>query len=121
MSTSMKPCELRWQTSFSASCIHAADAISRCWPFVDPRLHDVLRGPSEALCDEIRSAGLPEARYWRSLNAFSFQIDNNRELAARALRHCVGAVPHQESLASRLGGRIAELEAAVQRALPQLA
>lgn len=110
---------LQWVASFSASCFHAADAMVRGAKLVDGNLAPQLSQSALALRETVRGSGLPETRLWRQLLALSHQIENNRELAATAIRKTSGGSQH-EALAGRLAGRIADLEAAMHRAAPQM-
>ena len=112
--------EWRWLASFSASCLHAADAIARGRKLVEPRLADVLTPPALALREEIQNAGIPAARLWRNLLALGHHIENNRELALTASRKTVGGSAANETVASRIAGRIADLETAMRVVVPQL-
>jgi hypothetical protein len=113
------PTQIRWIASLSSSSLHAADAIRRGWELVEPQLSTAIRPAAIDLADEIRSSGLPQERLWGYLNALAHQIENNRELAATALRKTVGGTAN-ETLTSRLTGRIAAIENAVQSAAPRL-
>jgi hypothetical protein len=97
-----------------------ADAIARSRTLVDPQLTAAVSEPARALQTEIQAASLPEARFWRSLNAFAYQLDNNGELAAMALRKSVGTTARHEPLAVKIAAHIATLENAVRNALPGL-
>ncbi len=111
------PAALRWIASVSTSCLHAADAVVRGKTLTDPRLTNIVSGPAIGLHDEIRGSSLPVERYWQQLLAWAHHVENNRELAALAIRKTAGWKPQFESLAARLADRIAALESAVHGAV----
>jgi hypothetical protein len=125
--------ELRWRASFAASCLYAADALRfspsgappgqdaapRETLFVNPVLAAALAEPVAQLVGELAECHLARDAIWSHLLPLSAGIDNNRELAELALAKVLGrakAAPHRE----RLAGRIADLEAAFRRELPQV-
>ena len=110
--------DLRWIASVSASALHAANAYVEGWKLTDVRLRDTIATPAAALQSDIVSSTLPPKRYWRQLLALSHHFENNRELARTAIRKVIAWQPQYESLAGRLGERIAAVEGAVQRAVP---
>jgi hypothetical protein len=109
---------LRWIASFSASCLHAAEAIAHGKSLSDRRLIEALSIPAVALRDEISKSSLPAGRFWRQLLAVAHHFENNRELATTAIRKVVPWQPGYETLAGRLADRIAAVETAVQSAVP---
>ncbi len=113
------PLRLRWLPSHSASALHAALAIAREQTLVDAELAAVLTQPTNELRQEMASAGLPVARYWRMLCSLATTFDNNRQLAKMALYRTLGHASAQE-LSERLGGRISDLEAALLRYKPDI-
>jgi hypothetical protein len=112
--------EWRWVASFSASCLHAAQAILRGKNFVNPQLAEAISPSAVALGEEIRAAGPFESRFWRHLNALGHQIENNRELASTAIRKTLGPNSTQEATIARLATLIGQLESAMQLAVPQM-
>lgn len=109
---------LRWIASVSATALHAADCVSRGLELVDPRLRAAVEEPARAIQAELASRQLPVERIWRQLLTHCHHVENNRELAALALRKSLGAVPHLAETAERLGMLIGALEGSVMRAIP---
>ncbi len=115
----MTTTDVRWRASFSASCLHAADAVRRKRPLVDPALDEALSEPVAQLVGELIACDLAGDAVWSHLLPLSAAIDNNRELVDVAITKTLGrqsAPPVRE----RLAGRIAELEAALRGVLPQV-
>ncbi|MCL4194130.1 MAG: hypothetical protein KJZ87_20500 [Thermoguttaceae bacterium] len=111
--------ELRWLASHSASCFHAAWAFSR-GPLADAQIEAAIREPAESLRHEIVAAGICEEGFWRHIVPLSAGIENNRQLADLVVRKTIGHGKASEATTLRLAGWIAEVEAAVQRAVPDL-
>jgi hypothetical protein len=109
---------LRWIASVSASCLHAADAFVRGNPLVDSRVTAAVSAPASGLRDEILASPLPPQRFWRQLLSLAHQIENNRELAAVAIRKTVGSSIALEPLANRIAGWLTTLEKEMQAAIP---
>jgi hypothetical protein len=114
------PPEIRWKTSLSATCLHAA----ACWrqgvPAADAHLAAVIDEPAAALIREIADAGWSVDETLAQLASLSAEYENNRELVTRALaRLRLGALAGGPA-ANRVAGAIADLEAALHRAQPQL-
>lgn len=112
--------QIRWQPSFSATCLHAAWGAVRGWPIADLRLTQIA-GLASELDAELDSLGLPKQRVWPLLVAHAASIDSNRLLAQTVLTKAIGAGLNAERAVAPLAGRISALEAAVQRAIPDLA
>lgn len=100
--------------------MHAAQQLAQSRALTDPRLHDALKEPAARMRDEIRAAGIPETRFWRTITSLAHQFENNRQLVMLTLRKVVGAGPQDEALVQRLAGHIGELEGALQSAVPNL-
>jgi hypothetical protein len=111
--------QIRWQPSFSATCLHAAWGAVRGWTIADPRLTE-LPPLARELDGELNALGLPTQRVWPLLAAHAASIDSNRLLAQTVLRKAIGAGLLAERAVEPLAGRITALEAAVQRAIPDL-
>lgn len=112
--------EIRWRTSVSASCFHAAECLRRGEPLVDAALAEALREPATTLTFELEEAGAPVGRLLDQLAPLSAQLESNRELAAAALVKTLGAARAAE-FQEPLAGRIADLESAFARTAPQAA
>lgn len=111
--------ELRWLASHSASCFHAARALGR-GPLADAQFEAAIREPAEGLCQEIAAAGICEDAFWRHIIPLSAGIENNRQLADLVVRKTIGYGKASDATTLRLAGWIAEVEAAVRRAVPNL-
>jgi len=112
--------KFHWTVSQSACCVYAADALRRGRSIVDEELARAVAEPAKLLHSEIAAAGLPADRLWRHLLPLSATVENNRQLVETALKKLHGASASIDLVAQRLGGRVADLEAAVHRALPEL-
>lgn len=111
--------ELRWTVSFSASCLHAAEAFARGQLIADPRMADAIAEPAQHLRHAIHVAGLPRDGFWHTLVGLSSIIQGHRELALRAASRVVGGA-QAELVAPEIAACIADVERAVRRALPDL-
>jgi len=111
--------ELRWKTSVSASCLHAAACHRAGIPAADPHYAAALDEPSAALVGEIAHAGWPVDSVIAELAAFAPEYENNRELVTRALTR-LRIPPNNGGTLVRVAGAIADLEAALVRSQPQL-
>lgn len=111
--------ELRWLVSHSASCFHAAWAFGR-GTLADDVLRSAIREPAEGLRQEIAAAGICEDGFWRHTVPLSAGIENNRQLADLVVRKTIGYGKAPDATTVRLAGWIAEVEAAVRGAVPDL-
>jgi hypothetical protein len=114
------PTDIRWLASFSASCLHAADATRRGQLIVDQRLADAVNEPARELRRQVSAAGLPVDRFWRCLLGLSSELESNFELATAALRKAAGQLAGREGLVGVLAGCIGDLEAAVRSVIPDM-
>jgi hypothetical protein len=112
--------EINWRVSFSASCLHAAEAIACGQLIADQRLAEAIADPAQELRQAVVNAGLPRVTFWRHLVGLSGTVDNNRQLAELAIRKTIGTQQRNEALTSEIGGHITELEAAVRLVFPDL-
>ena len=110
---------LQWKSSFSCSALHAARALACGWELVESRL-TTFAEPAEQLANAIRTAQLPEPKFWDNLLALSAEIDSNQELVRTALRKTLGSGPRTEILQSRIEGRVTDVENAFRHDLPTL-
>ncbi|MBA4104394.1 MAG: hypothetical protein C0485_01460 [Pirellula sp.] len=112
--------ELRWKTSLSATALHAALCRAREIPAADAALGELLNPPADALVAEIAAAEWPPLSLLEQLTALASEFDNNRELVTRAAAklHLPARDP---ALLVRIAGGIADLEAVLLRAQPNLA
>jgi hypothetical protein len=113
--------ELRWLASTSASALHAAEALSRGESLVDERLQASLEAPTERLVDEIEEAGLAPFDMVPLVAALAMGIENNRELVEVAITKLRGRSDSLADSVGRIAGRVADVEAAFRRTLPDVA
>lgn len=112
--------ELRWRTSVSATCLHAAACRAAGLAGADAQLAAAIDVPSDRIAQEISAAGWRLAETLDQLTALAAEIDNNRELVIRAAARLRQAEVDQPTLV-RLAGAVSDLEAALSRAQPALA
>ena len=111
--------QLRWLENRSASCFHAVAAILRGHGLSDLLLGDALAEGSEALRVELKCAGVDVNLFLAHLVSLSVQIGSNTELARIALKKTSGNRATRKQI-EPLRGALFDLEAAFDRALPQL-
>jgi hypothetical protein len=114
------PCELRWKTPFTTSCLHAADGAARGLMAIDPALAEVIGPPAASLVQAMQSTTAPLGRLWRSLLGLSGTSDIPRHLAETSLIKLIGRGQHFDERVSRLAAAIAALQSAVRTAAPSL-
>jgi len=112
--------ELRWKASFSASCLHAAACLSEGLAGIDTAIAAILQPASDELLRELRACDLAVESTLPLLVALAAECENNRQLIELAVRRTQGAGSVGEATISRLGGCIADLEAAWLREQPTL-
>ncbi|MBA3482035.1 MAG: hypothetical protein H0T51_09490 [Pirellulales bacterium] len=112
--------ELRWKTSVSTTCLHAAACRATGLAAADDQLASILDPAADALANEIAAAGWPVPEMLHELTGLASELDNNGELVKRAITRL--HLPMADVTAPvRIAGAIADLEAAMQRAAPALA
>jgi hypothetical protein len=112
--------ELRWKTSVSTTCLHAAACRAAGVAAADALLTSILDPAADALAAEIAAAGWPVPEMLHELTGLASELDNNGELVKRAIARL--HLPMADVTAPvRIAGAIADLEAAMQRAAPGLA
>ncbi|MBN2215773.1 MAG: hypothetical protein JW719_00215 [Pirellulales bacterium] len=114
------PTEIRWVVSLSANCFHAADAMRRGRRLANPSLARVLDEPVGRLQETVLSHGLDENLFWSHLVPLSAGIENNTRLVELALAKTIGPGGRATAMVGSLAGRVADVEAAVRRELPEL-
>jgi hypothetical protein len=114
-------CSLRWTTSLSATCLHAAACQWEAIPAADPLVAEALAQPAAQLVHELETAGLPPQEVLGSLVNLAADYENNRELVTRVLTKRYGLNAAQAAATTPLAGAISDLEAALLRTHPQLA
>jgi hypothetical protein len=112
------PTEIRWKSSLSATCMHAAACLRAGLQIVDPELAATLEQPVAALFKEIEDAKWPLDAVLAQLVGLAADVDNNRALVTRALARL--SLRGVEGLINRVAGAIADIEAAVHRAQPEI-
>jgi hypothetical protein len=113
------PAEIRWKTSMSASCLHAVACEHEGVAAADAELATVIGPPAQWLIAAIAAAHWPIEDVLAELVCQAADFENNRELVSRAVaRRRIHAT---ESAIGRVAGAIADVEAAMRRARPELA
>jgi hypothetical protein len=112
------PVELRWKSSLSATCMHAAACWSQGIPAADAELGATLEPAIAVLIAEVQDAYWPVDAMMQQLASLAAEFENNRELVTRALAKL--RIPPTEGLVSRVAGAIADVEAALRRARPEI-
>lgn len=112
--------ELRWRTSFSASCLHAAACLGEGLPPVEGAANAEVDAAATALLADLEACGLSAARTLPRLVGLAADYENNRQLVEIAVTRLQGAGRMGPADIGRLAGRIADLEAANLRARPAL-
>jgi hypothetical protein len=112
--------ELRWKTSVSASCLHAAACHAAGLSAADAHLEELTDPAADTLIGELIAAAWPVTAVLNELASLTSEIDNNRELVTRTVARM--RLPAKDVASPvRVAGAIADFEAAMQRAEPQLA
>jgi hypothetical protein len=111
--------DIRWKTSLSATCLHAAACRRAGIDAADVQLAAVLDNSGDALIAEITEAKWPVDDVLAQLATLSADFENNRELVSRALARL--HFNTHEALISGVAGRIADLESALRRMQPDVA
>ncbi len=112
-----QPISLRWQVSVPVSCFHAADALLRKRPLVNPELCTALAVPAERLQAALTEEWVPADVFWSHLIPLAAGIVSLRELAEVTLTKTLGhadAVPR----VGVLHGLLTDLKNAFSTALP---
>jgi len=112
--------QLRWKASFSATCLHAANCVSEGLPAADAQLIASLRPAIDQLLHEVEACELPADSMLLLLESLSAEHDNNRQLVELAVSKLQGRSTLGQDSIARLAGCVADLEAAMLRARPQL-
>lgn len=110
--------ELRWRTSLSATCLHAALCQQEGLPTVDDQLAVAIAPEAAALHTEVMMLGDPR-HVLLELCSLSAEYENNRELAERTVARLASG--DDPAAVSRLEGHITGLEAAVLKVHPEIA
>ncbi len=112
------PPDLKWLASFSASCLHAADAARRGQLIADSRIAAAIEQPARNLRRAVAATGLPAERVWSHLLGLSAEHDNNQQLMDLALKKVAGS--GGSPAVAALAGHLADLEAAIRDVVPDL-
>jgi hypothetical protein len=111
--------EIRWKSSLSATCLHAAACHRAGVAAADPRLAAALDGPAAALVTEMEKARWPVDDLLGQMAGLAGEFENNRELTTRALAR-LPRFKTNETAVNRVAGAIADLEAALRRFQPEI-
>lgn len=113
--------QLSWKPSFSASALHAAQALATEQSMTDPALVASLTPSAKELDATIVDwLGAASARGWRLLVGMASAIDSNRALSEQWIRRMRVGGANEASRIARLAGAIADVEAATALAYPKL-
>ncbi|MDZ4848889.1 MAG: hypothetical protein SGI77_06320 [Pirellulaceae bacterium] len=113
--------KLTWKANFSASALHAAQAIAADQRLTDPRLAESLAPAAGELNSIlIEWLGGNSKRGWRLLVGMSVGIDVNRMLAEQWIRRLRTGGANEASRVARLAGAISDVEAAMTLFYPKL-
>jgi len=112
--------ELQWQASLSASSLHAAAAMIAGEELADRKMAAAIAGPVETLRSVVADLKVDTHAFVETLIEQASRIENNRQLATRALQKTVGAGNTLEVHISAVAGAVAEVEGAVLRTVPDL-
>jgi len=112
--------QLRWKASFSATCLYAANCIAEDLPIADAQLATALKPAVDGLLHEINTAGLSVPSMLQQLVSLAAEQENNRQLVELAVKKLRGTGSIGPESVTRLTGCVADLEAAMLRARPQL-
>ncbi len=112
---------LIWKPSFSASALHAAQALAANQPFTDAAAATSLT-PSAKQLDAtiVEWLGTTSAKGWRLLVGMASGIESNRALSEQWIRRMRVGGSSDTSRIARLAGAIADVEAATALAYPKL-
>src|SRR4029078_12939001 len=112
--------EITWRPHELASCLHAAEAMSRQQAIVDERLAEAIQMPAAQLAAEIRAANLPPAALWRHLIPLAAKTAGHRQLIETAVTKTIGRCDKAAASATIRKALIQDLETAGRTALPNL-
>lgn len=113
--------QLQFQPSFGATAIYLAQhALTPPEPAGEALLAP-LRPAAEGVNACLKALGLEPEWAWHRLLTAAAQWESNVELVSGFLRRAVGASGHNPAIASRLVAEVSSLEAALDRAAPDLA
>jgi hypothetical protein len=118
----MGDCEMamdfRWRASLSATCMHAVACHRAGIAAADSALAAALDEPLAALVGELADGGLPVDDLVAQFASLSADYENNRELVTRSLARL--RIDPVETTVGRVAGGIADVEAALRRASPEI-
>jgi hypothetical protein len=108
-----------WSSSFSASCLHAATCRAEGLPAADLEIAACIDPQSDALASEVASAGWPVDAALAQIASFAIDYGDNRELVERVAAR-LNLAPSDPAHLVRIAGAVADLEAALARARPDI-
>lgn len=110
--------KLVWKTSPSATCLHTAACFAEGLPIADESVAAEMGGPIEQFLAELELCDWPSLEVLPTLTALASEIGNNRQLAQQTATRLWGRESTSEDRISRVAGAASDLEAALQRFLP---
>ncbi|MBY0525540.1 MAG: hypothetical protein K2R98_19200 [Gemmataceae bacterium] len=111
--------DLRWQTSTSLSCFHAAEAVLHQRSFVWPALAEALAEPVARLQEALVEERVPPAAFWAHLLPLSASNAGAQELAQVALTKSVGQA-EASTRVRRIQGLLHDIRRLFPLALPEV-
>jgi hypothetical protein len=111
---------LHWRIVPAASWLHAADAVRRGLPLIDPKVRTALREPVDRLDQSLAAAGCDAARFWEAAIARSLHVQSIRRWVEESLQAALGKSGDARTI-QRLADCAAELERAALALWPHLA
>jgi hypothetical protein len=111
--------ELRWRTSGSASCLHAAACRAAGLTAANAEFEEAVASPADALLGEIAGASWPVVEVLDELTSLAAEIGNNRELVDRLIARRQLPIVDAAGRVT-IAGAIADLEAALRRWQPEV-
>jgi len=112
--------DLRWRTSLSATCMHAAVCRRNGISPVESEFGAIVDGSTDELINAIKAAGWPVDEALWELAAFSADVDRNDALVEQTARKLIGAEAPARHGVSTIVAAVGEVEAAMARAMPRL-
>src|SRR5262245_6388289 len=110
--------EITWRPHELVSSLHAAEAVSRGLPIVDPQMAAAVETAAPLLAAEIRASHLPAASFWRHLIPLAAQMAGHRLLVETAVTKTAGRGPRFETIVTNLKASVASVDNAVRATLP---
>lgn len=112
--------ELRWKSSLSATCMHAAICRRQGIAAADAQFAAMLEQPARELEAAIEANGWPVDDTLHELAGFSADIDNDVNLAVHAAKRLFSGAAAEGPGVARVAGAVTGLESKLRLELPRL-